>query len=110
MMAVFENFPYTNYHELNLDWVIAKVKEYIVKTDNFEDLVNKTMEEQNAIIAKAVEDLANGMEELRTYIMENLQTIAQQIINELIETGGLYIGVNYIAETEELNIVLSQGE
>lgn len=109
-MAVFENFPYTNYHELNLDWVIAKVKEYIVKTDNFEDLVNKTMEEQNAIIAKAVEDLANGMEELRTYIMENLQTIAQQIINELIETGGLYIGVNYIAETEELNIVLSQGE
>ena len=26
-MGIFENFPYTNYHELNLDWVIEKIKE-----------------------------------------------------------------------------------
>ena len=24
-MALFENFPYTNFHELNLDWIIKKV-------------------------------------------------------------------------------------
>lgn len=23
----FENFPYTNFHEINLDWIVAKVKE-----------------------------------------------------------------------------------
>lgn len=27
-MALFENFPYTNFHELNLDWVIQKIKEF----------------------------------------------------------------------------------
>ena len=26
-MALFENFPYTNFHELNLDWLVKKVKE-----------------------------------------------------------------------------------
>ncbi len=26
-MPLFENFPYTNYHDLNLDWIIQKVKE-----------------------------------------------------------------------------------
>lgn len=35
-MAIFENFPYTNFHELNLDWIITKVKEYVQKTDEAE--------------------------------------------------------------------------
>lgn len=25
-MALFEHFPYTNYHELNLDWLVEQVK------------------------------------------------------------------------------------
>ena len=25
-MPVFENFPYTNFHDLNLDWILNKVK------------------------------------------------------------------------------------
>lgn len=26
-MGVFEQFPYTNFHDLNLDWIIEKIKE-----------------------------------------------------------------------------------
>ena len=33
-MAVFENFPYTNFHNLNLDWVLNKLK-------SFEERLNK---------------------------------------------------------------------
>ena len=25
-MPVFEEFPYTNFHELNLDWIISELK------------------------------------------------------------------------------------
>lgn len=26
-MGTFEQFPYTNYHDLNLDWIIEALKE-----------------------------------------------------------------------------------
>ena len=32
-MSLFENFPYTNFHELNLDWIIKTVKELNEKFD-----------------------------------------------------------------------------
>lgn len=32
-MSLFENFPYTNFHELNLDWIIQKIKEFNSKLD-----------------------------------------------------------------------------
>ncbi len=108
---MFDNLvPFSNIHELNLDWIIAKVKEYIIKYDDLEEFVNKTVEEQNAIISKAVEDLAEGFEDLREYITENLRVIANEIINELVERGELYIGTEYDSETEELQIVLTGGE
>jgi len=107
-MAVFDSFPYTNFHDLNLDWVISKVKEYVEKYDDLEDFVNKTVEEQNALIEQALREISEGMQELRDYITENLRTIANEIINELIESGELYIGTSYDAETEELSIVLSR--
>lgn len=35
-MGVFEHFPYTNYHELNLDWVVEEVKRCIAKIDDID--------------------------------------------------------------------------
>lgn len=36
MPGVFEHFPYTNYHELNLDWVIEEVKRCVSLCENVE--------------------------------------------------------------------------
>ena len=100
--------PYTNFHELNLDWIVKKVKECLEKSDELEDFVNKSIEEQNAKIEQALREVSEGMEEIMTYINENLRTIANEIINQLIDSGELYIGTTYDAETEELNIVLTR--
>lgn len=35
-MGLYEHFPYTNYHELNLDWVIEEVKRCISKVDDID--------------------------------------------------------------------------
>ena len=53
-MGLFENFPYTNFHELNLDWVIKTMKALDEKVDSIEDRIyNKSKEytdEQIAIL------------------------------------------------------------
>lgn len=35
----FENFPYADLHSLNLDWLLAKVKELEAKVNDLEDRV-----------------------------------------------------------------------
>lgn len=34
-MGLFDNFPYTNFHEINLDWLIDVIKKIDKKTDDF---------------------------------------------------------------------------
>lgn len=34
-MALFEQFPYTNFHELNLDWIVKSMTDLIEEWDNF---------------------------------------------------------------------------
>lgn len=38
-MGLFEQFPYTNFHELNLDWIIKEIKNLNEKVDNIEDRI-----------------------------------------------------------------------
>ena len=41
-MGFFNNFPYTNFHELNSDWIVQFVKELSEKYPrDFEELVKK---------------------------------------------------------------------
>jgi hypothetical protein len=40
-MGLFNNFPYTNFHELNLDWLLQTVKKLGSKIDELVELVNK---------------------------------------------------------------------
>lgn len=53
-MGLFENFPYTNFHELNLDWVIKTMKALDEKVNSIEDRIyNKSKaytDEQVAIL------------------------------------------------------------
>ena len=34
-MGLFENFPYANFHELNLDWILHELKELETEITNF---------------------------------------------------------------------------
>lgn len=65
-MAIFENFPYTNVHELNLDWLIKNMKQIYL---DFDKLDEKTKQE-----IQALRDLFYGdiQAQVEQYVEENL--------------------------------------
>ena len=37
----FHKYPYTNFHELNLDWILDKITEFNTRLDNWQQLANE---------------------------------------------------------------------
>lgn len=54
-MAIFDTFPYTNFHELNLDWIIKMLRQY---ADTLEYV--QTFDVTGEVSAKLEEMLADG--------------------------------------------------
>lgn len=55
-MAIFDQFPYTNFHELNLSWLLETMKSLSDKTDLIDDAV--ALAEQSATNANNSAELA----------------------------------------------------
>lgn len=62
-MGLFEQFPYSNFHELNLDWILQKIKELDEKVDSIEDRIlkeaNAYTDQQIAILRREFNELEN---------------------------------------------------
>ena len=53
-MGLFEQFPYANFHELNLDWILQKIKELDEKVDSIEDRI---LQQANAYTDRKVAEV-----------------------------------------------------
>lgn len=67
-MALFENFPYTNFHELNLDWIIKKIKELDEKFDDAISAKIKFADPLQWDITKAYEALTIVFDDNHAYL------------------------------------------
>ena len=62
-MGLFEQFPYTNFHELNLDWVIQKVQDFDAQLQNIDAQITNIVQEylqnveMNALYVEATESI-----------------------------------------------------
>ena len=41
-MGLFDQFPYTNFHELNLDWILSQMKNVEGYVKNIEGVIGET--------------------------------------------------------------------
>lgn len=74
--AFGENFPYTNFHDLNLDWIIARFKEFIAD--------NKTIHESIELLKSEIENIdINITEQIREELLSMVEdgTFAELLTN-----------------------------
>lgn len=60
-MPLYDNFPYTNFHEMNLDWVIKSMKDLEAEWDSFNADVTATAQTGTTAAASVTGDLRSGL-------------------------------------------------
>ena len=78
MFGFIHRFPYSNFHEINLDWLINEVKKVAAETND------------------AIK-----------YMKDNIYETTQSIIEKAIIDGSITVAVTYDPVTEELDIIVS---
>lgn len=71
---MFENFPYTDMHQLNLDWIVKIAKDFLEQYTQIQETINT-----------GLEDLDNKATELQALLDEWYNTHSQDIANQLAD-------------------------
>ena len=79
----FENFPYTNFHEMNMDWVIKIVKDFLAKYEYIEELIRTGKEDIINLTAEELQALTDKKEELEALLQEWYNSHSEDIALEL---------------------------
>lgn len=58
-MGIFNEYPYRNIEDLNLDYILKHVKEFMARVETLEDW-KSTHEDEYAALKKLVDDLYDG--------------------------------------------------
>lgn len=90
-MAFTNEFPYSDFHELNADWLIKKTKDLLTRVKSLEDEIAQievmTKEQIEVLINEAIATnnivLYNRMTELHTQITQEYTSYVQNRINQL---------------------------
>lgn len=86
MLGFLHKFPYSNFHELNLDWLISTVKSFSGTIDQMQDQID----------------------EAEKYMKDNIEATATEIINQAIQEGAYNVAVQYTAADERLDIIVTE--
>lgn len=60
-MPLFENFPYTNFHEMNLDWILQELKKLVDEWDSFGGSVSASAHVSASPEVSVSGDLKDGL-------------------------------------------------
>ena len=85
---MFENFPYTDMHQLNLDWIVKIAKDFLDQYTHIQDLINQ-----------GITDLDTEYNRLKDLLDEWYNTHSQEIADEL--AAGILEFDNHVREVIE---------
>ena len=85
-MGVFEHFPYANFHNLNLDWILEHFKEFNAALDSLEEWKAEHQKEYEDL-KKIYDNMLDGNlpEEMKAALYAWMNENAADIITNLIK-------------------------
>lgn len=108
-MAFWNKFPFTNFHEMNLDWLISTMKDLVNGYDNFTTEATKKIEAQDEKINTFVDDYTKKVDKIPQLVQ--IETIdimdryrADGTFSEIIEST--YGAVSYLNVLQGKNMVV----
>lgn len=81
---LFAQYPYQNFSDYNLDWIIRRLKEYLAKVDNLEEWKDETQVVIDAI-NQLVKDINSGNfpDEMKNSIIAFIKSNFYNIVGEM---------------------------
>lgn len=92
--AFGENFPYSNFHELNMDWIIKIAKDFLDQYTSIQQIISDGETSLQNLTATGLEQLQNKADALETALQawynEHSEDIAGQLANALADLNAWY--------------------
>lgn len=121
-MGFFNKYPYTDFHELNLDWILAKMKEIQEAMDGLlETAIEQATENAKAYIDEQLDDLENdfatlqqNFNTLQANYTSDFSTLSAQFVAYKSNIDGQIVALRtYItdgleAQALQTNLLISQ--
>lgn len=81
--AFGENFPYSNFHDLNMDWIIKIAKDFLDQYTHIQELIDQGIIDITNKTNEGLDSLQDKYDTLNTLLNEWYTTHSQDIANQL---------------------------
>lgn len=107
LMGAFQNYPYADVHQLNLDWIIKEVKDVKERTDEIDQAVT-----DSKAYAETAQESAENASESQARVAEDKESIERSIQDWNDQSADLNSRVslnttNIAVQTERIDTIIS---
>lgn len=82
---MFEQFPYTNFHDLNLDWIVKIAKDFLDQYTHIQDVISQGLTDLDETTHAGLSSLTDKHAELEALLQEWYNTHSSDIANQLAD-------------------------